>query len=370
MVYHRIRALIICLTVLTVGACGLPRGAAIQSEIVSGQNAESAPFEVVPVTRANIGDLQTWPVTGWAGDYNWFSNNRGPISPIIRTGDRIDLIIWDSQENSLMSTLGQKSVKLNDIMVGADGMIFIPYIDRVFVRGETTESARAVIAKELEAVIPSAQVQLLLTPGPDNSVDAVSGFRSPGTYPLVHGDVSILSLIAQAGGISPELSNPLIRVLRDGRSYEILSDTLYEKPAANVIVRGGDQIVAEEDRRYFVALGATGIQKIMPFDRENVNAIEALAMLGGLSAGRANPKGVLILREYGRNEVRTDNTGPRKRQIVFAIDLTSADGLFAANNFKINPKDVLVATESPINSIRTVFGLIGSIVGIGNAVSN
>jgi hypothetical protein len=51
MVYHRIRALIICLTVLTVGACGLPRGTAIQSEIVSGQNAESAPFEVVPVTQ-------------------------------------------------------------------------------------------------------------------------------------------------------------------------------------------------------------------------------------------------------------------------------------------------------------------------------
>ena len=370
MVYHRIRALIICLTVLTVGACGLPRGAAIQSEIVSGQNAESAPFEVVPVTRTNIGDLQTWPVTGWAGDYNWFSNNRGPISPIIRTGDRIDLIIWDSQENSLLSTLGQKSVKLNDIMVGADGMIFIPYIDRVFVRGETPESARAVIAKELEAVVPSAQVQLLLTPGPDNSVDAVSGFRSPGTYPLVHGDVSILSLIAQAGGISPALSNPLIRVLRDGRSYEIRSDTLYERPEANVVVRGGDKIIAEEDRRYFVALGATGTQKIMPFDRESMNAIEALAMLGGLSAARANPQGVLVLREYSQDEVRIDNTGPGKRQIVFTIDLTSADGLFAANNFKINPKDLLVATESPINSIRTVFGLVGSIVGLGNSISN
>ena len=62
--------------------------------------------------------------------------------------------------------------------------------------------------------------------------------------------------------------------------------------------------------------------------------------------------------------------GRGKRQIVFTIDLTSADGLFAANNFKINPKDLLVATESPINSIRTVFGLVGSIVGIGNSISN
>ena len=365
-----IRLLTICLTVLMIGACSLPRGAAIQSEIISGQNSESAPFDVVPVTRANINDLHTWPVTGWDGQYNWFSRNRGPKSTIIRSGDRIGLTIWDSQENSLLSTPGQKSVQLNDIPVGADGMIFIPYIDRVSVRGKTPETARAMIATKLEAVVPSVQVQLLVTPGPDNSVDAVGGFRAPGTYPLVNRNVSILSLSSQAGGLSPELTNPLIRLLRDGRSYEIRGDALYEKPETNVVLRGGDQIIAEEDIRYFVGLGATGSQEIMPFDRENISAIEALARLGGLSSNRANPQGVLVLREYGQDDIRIDSTGPGKRQIVFTIDLTSADGLFAANKFQINPKDLVVATESPVNSVRTIFGLIGSVVGIGNALSN
>mmetsp|Transcript_18290 Transcript_18290/g.29160 ORF Transcript_18290/g.29160 Transcript_18290/m.29160 type:complete len:260 (-) Transcript_18290:1041-1820(-) len=259
---------------------------------------------------------------------------------------------------------------MNNLLVSADGTIFVPYINRVNVRGQTPEAARARIAEQLEIVVPSAQVQLSVTPGVDNSVDAVGGFAAPGTYPLPNRNYSILSFISQAGGISSDLSNPLVRVIRSGRTFEIRADTLYERASANVVLRGGDKVLVEEDSRYFVALGATGSEQIMPFDRENITAIEALAMLGGLSDGRANPKGVLILREYSGDDVRIDFSGPDKRQVVFAIDLTTADGLFAAGKFQVNPKDLVVATESPVNSIRTVFGLIGSIVGVSNAISN
>ncbi|MEO0866698.1 MAG: polysaccharide export protein, partial [Pseudomonadota bacterium] len=85
-----------------LSACALPRGAAIQSEITRNKNAEDAAFSVVPVTRDSIDGLRKWPVTGWAGHYHWFSGTRGPKSNLIRTGDRIDLVIWDNQENSLL----------------------------------------------------------------------------------------------------------------------------------------------------------------------------------------------------------------------------------------------------------------------------
>jgi polysaccharide export outer membrane protein len=348
----------------------LPRGAAVQSEIIRGQNVESAPFSVVQVSRSNIYDLQRWPITGWAGEYHWFGGQHGPKSNLIRTGDSINLVIWDNQENSLLTSFEQKSVAMENLMVGEDGMIFVPYIDQVLVKGRTSESAREEIARRLESVVPSAQVQLSVKPGLDNSIDAVGGFAAPGTYPLPNRNYSILSMISQAGGISPTLQNPLVRVNRGGNAYAIRADALYEQASANVVLRGGDKILVEEDSRYFVALGATGSQQIMPFDRENITAIEALAMLGGLSANRANPKGVLVLREYTGDDVRIDTSGPDKRQIVFAIDLTTADGLFSAGKFPIYPKDLVVATESPVNSVRTVFGLIGSVVGISNALSN
>ncbi|WP_420010755.1 polysaccharide biosynthesis/export family protein [Tateyamaria sp.] len=365
-----IRVLTVLLTVLFVAACNLPRGAAIQSEIVAGQDEESAPFSVVQVSRSNINDLKAWPVTGWAGHYHWFGGQHGPKSNVIRTGDRISLVIWDNQENSLLTSSQQKNVSMDNLLVGTDGTIFVPYINEVFVRGSTPERARNTIAEQLEVVVPSVQVQLSVTPGLDNSVDAVGGFASPGTYPLPNRNYSILSFISQAGGISSQLSNPLVRVIRGGNTYEIRADTLYERAAANVVLRGGDKVLVEEDSRYFVALGATGSQQIVPFDREHITAIEALAMLGGLAENRANPEGILILREYSQDAVRIDYSGPDKRQVVFAIDLTTADGLFSAGKFHVNPGDLVVATESPVNSVRTIFGLIGSVVGVGNALSN
>lgn len=365
-----LRALLVCLTVLIVGACSLPRGAAIQEEITLAKNSAAAPFSVVAVSRANVNTLRTWPMTGWSGVYRWFGGNSGPKSNIIRTGDTINLVIWDNQENSLLTSLEQKNVRMDNIQVGPSGTIFVPYIDEIVVRGKTPETARADIEQRMEMVVPSAQVQLSVIPGLDNSVDAVGGLRSPGTYPLPNRNYSILSMISQAGGISPELENPLVRVLRAGNTYEIRSDRLYETASANVVLRGGDKIIVEEDSRYFVGLGATGTEQIVPFDRENITAIEALAMLGGLDDIRANLKGVLVLREYGRDDVRIDSSGPDKRQIVFAIDLTSADGLFAAGKFNINPKDLVMATESPVTSVNTVFGLVGRLLGFQAIFTN
>ncbi|MEL6452898.1 MAG: polysaccharide biosynthesis/export family protein [Pseudomonadota bacterium] len=348
----------------------MPRGAAIEGEVIRKQDDPDAAFSVVPITRESIDQLRTWPVTGWSGQYHWFSGTQGPKSNLIRIGDQIDLVIWDNQDNSLLTGSQEKNVEMRGLIVSPSGTIFVPYIDEIRVSGITPDRARQRIEEELELVVPDAQVQLQLQSGPDNSVDAVGGVNSPGSFPLPNRNFSVLSLISAAGGISPDLQNPLVRILRGGRNFEIRADTLYERASANVVLRGGDKIIVEEDSRYFVALGATGTETIVPFDQERITAIEALAMVEGINDSRANPKGILVLREYSRKDLRSDGSGPLRTQVVFTIDLTSADDLFAARKFQINPKDLVMATESPIGSVRTVFGLIGSVVGVSNALNN
>lgn len=364
----RFVASLFCIAFLS--ACTLPRGAAIESEIIRSQDEENPAFSLVQINRANVDQLRKWPVTGWEGHYHWFGRNPGPKSNVIRAGDSIDLVIWDNQENSLLTGAEQQNVEMHGIVVSPSGTIFVPYIDDVRIGGSTPDDARRTIEEQLRLVIPDPQVQLSVTSGPDNSVDAVRGFGAPGTYPLPNRNYSILSLISVAGGISPSLENPLVRVVRGGQSFEIRADTLFERASANVILRGGDQVIVEEDERYFVALGATGSETIVPFTQESINAIEALALVNGINDSRANPKGILILRDYSRRDLRTDGSGPNNTQMVFAIDLTSADAIFAARKFQINPGDLVLATESAVSSIRTVFGLVGSVVGVGNALDN
>ncbi len=358
------------LCMIFVSACALPRGAAINTEVLREQNKEEPTFSVMPVTRANLAEIQSWPVTGWGGSYHWLGNSRGPASNVIRAGDKVDLVIWDSTENSLLTGEAERAVAMQGITVSPSGTIFVPYLDEIVVNGLTESQARSRIQTALEPIIASAQVQVIHQPGKNNSVDLVSGVTKPGAYPLPDRNTTVLSLIAQGGGISTALRNPLVRLIRGSKTYEIRSERLFADASKNVTLRGNDKLLVQEDDRYFSALGAAGEEQLVYFEKEDITAIEAVSMMGGLADTRANPKGVLVLREYAPRQMRSDGKGPDMPYVVFTFDLTSADGLFAARKFQVNPKDTVLATESPVNAARTIFGLIGSTVGLSNQLAN
>lgn len=365
------RLFMVLLIAGTTSACTLPRGAALTGEILRESAVQEPSFAVVAVTRDNLDMLAGWPTTGWSGRYHWLSGStRGPESSILRAGDRLDLVIWDTQDNSLLVPAGQKTVSIQGLVVSPTGAVRIPFVDEIVVRGMTPDAARDKIEQALMGIAPTAQVQLAFQPGRGNSVDLVGGVASPGSYALQDRNTTILSAIAQGGGISSSLRNPLVRLVRDGKTYEIRAERLFAEAPRNIILRGGDQILVQEDQRYFTSLGATGSERLVYFEKEQITALEALSLIGGLNDSRANPRGVLVLREYPARAVTGDTRGPAQRQVVFTIDLTSADGLFAARNFKINPQDTVLATESPVTAARTVFALIGSVFGLANTVSN
>ncbi len=353
-----------------VAGCAAPRGVGLSSEILQDNDAAGAPFDVVAVTRDNVAQLRGWPVTGDAPGSHWIEARRGPDSAVIRTGDQINLVIWDSQENSLLAAQSEKAVTMPGLTVSSAGTIFVPYLDEVVVDGQTPDQARRQIQEALTPIVPSAQVQLSVVAGRQNSVDLVSGVPRPGTYPLPDRNYSILSLIAQGGGIGTDLRNPVVRLLRSGKRYDIPAARLLSEPSKNAVLRGGDQVLVEEDARYFTALGAAGTQNLIYFPKDDITAIETLALIGGLEASRADPKGVLVLRDYAQAAVRTDGRGPARTQVVFTFDLTTADGLFAARAFRINPKDTVLVTESALVGTRSVIGLIGSALGLADRVIN
>lgn len=365
--------LLAALCLVALSACSTPRGAALQSEVLREADKETPTFQVVAVSRAEVPKIAKWPRTGGRAGHSWIPHERGPSSQIIRTGDLVTLTIWDNQENSLLTAADQKFVQLPNLQVSAAGTIFVPYIEEIVVRGLTEAQARERIQSKLEVIVPAAQVQLAARQGRQNSVSVLGAVGAPGSQSLDTRGVTVLDVIASAGGISSELNYPVVRLNRGSSSYTIPVEALYATPAANTIVRGGDRIIVEPEKRTFTALGATGRENLITFPKENLTALEAISLSGGINDGRANPKGILILREYSRGQLRGDSRGPSMQQVIFTLDLTSADGLFAARNFRVNPGDTVLATESPVTTARTILGLFGSVLGLtiqaGNAVN-
>lgn len=222
----------------------------------------------------------------------------------------------------------------------------------------------------MEMIVPSAQVQLAVVQGRNNSVDLVGGVGSPGRYPLESRNTRILSVLALGGGVDASLRNPAVRLQRGSQIYETRLDSLLSQASQNVRVRGGDQIFVVEDDRSFNVLGAAGRQQLFYFEKDELSVMEAMSIAGGLKTSRADPKGVLILREYHARDLKPGPYGPDMRQVVFSVDLTSADGLFAARQFMIHPNDTLLATESPITRVQTIIGLFGTLVGFASTVEN
>lgn len=359
---------------LALVACSTPRGAGFQSEVLAAQDetlADGSPqydFAVVPITRGTHDKVHHWPSVG-TKSYTWPRRQGQPDSLLIAPGDLLSVRIWDAEENSLLTSPGQKVAELQEMQVQSDGRIFIPFVGEFRVAGMSEGTARSRIEEQLVTTVPSAQVQLRMVAGRGNAAYLVSGMSRPGAYPLDSRNVSLLSLLSTGGGVRNNMNNPQMRLFRGNSIYGISVDRLLRSPDLDMIMQGGDRIIIEDDDRKFLSLGAAGREAVHQFPQDNVTALDALSMIGGVSDTRADPQGILILREYPVNAVRADGRdGPPKDRVVFTIDLTSADGLFSAGQFHLMPDDLVYATESPIGAARTILGIFSAALSISNNI--
>ncbi|MAC81888.1 MAG: polysaccharide biosynthesis protein [Rhodobacteraceae bacterium] len=366
-----IRLCLVAFICLGLAACGrLPASGPASNELLNQAAVNSTDFALYSVTRAFLPTVSQWPDTGKAERLGWIGKTSGAKSQIIQSGDTLTVTIWDSSENSLLTTEEQRAVPLEGVRVAPDGTIFVPYIGDVSVVGLTPDLARREIQSQLEAIVPSAQVQLGMSEGRENSVELIGGVSAPGTYPMPDRNYSVLSLISAGGGVSNALDNPQIRLMRGNSIYGTSVERLLNNPGYDTLLRGGDKVFVENDARYFLSFGATGTEALYNFTKDDVSAMDAVSIMGGVNERTADPKGLLILREYPGSAVGPGVRGPRNTRVVFSVDLTTFDGLFSARNFAVNSGDVIVATESPINDVLTISQIFGQFFGVFNAANS
>lgn len=360
------RSLALVAVAALLAGCALPQGAGEQRQVLKGQDDPAATFAVQAVTRATLPGLQSWPNSHPTANLGWIKHSATSADPLIQAGDTLDLAVWDNDDSSLLSSPAQKVIQLPGLKVSSKGTVFLPYADEVYVAKMTPDEARKAIQSKLLTIIPTAQVQLHFASGSANSVSLVSGMANPGAVPLADRSTTLTSVLAVGGGIPTTMVNPQINLSRGGRLYRIPADTLLAHPELDTTMRGGDKVFIEADRRYFLSLGAAGKEALINFPRDHITALDAMSLVGGLQQAVADPKGILILRDYPLSAVRADGSGPSRDRMIFALDLTSADGLFSAGEFSIQDHDLVLVTQSTLVNARSVFSLIGSAFGLIN----
>jgi polysaccharide export outer membrane protein len=361
------RALLLGAAMTPLAGCAVPRGAPSRAEVLSGSTSEDADFALEIVTRDRL------PViAGWGGDqthltHHWPSGGASPQDQRLAAGDRIELRIWDASDSSLLTSPGAQFADVTNVVVTGSGNVELPYISAVPVAGLTLSAARARIQDRLTEIVPDAQVQAEVQQGRRNSVDLVGGVANPGTYPLTELNLPLTALLSTAGGAASGLENPVVQITRGGNVYRRTLAHVLANPAHDPALQGGDRIVLQPDPRTFTALGAAGSERVIRFDSERISALRAVSMMGGMNDARADPKGILVLRRYGDTHIGNPG-GPSRARVVFSFDLTSADGLFSADEFAIRDGDVVLATQAPATTAERVLRLFGAFLGSGRTV--
>ena len=119
-----------------------------------------------------------------------------------------------------------------------------------------------------------------------------------------HFYVPVIRNCSRGAGVAIDPEVAVVTVKRGNNTGRVWLRDLYANPRNDVALRPGDVILVEEDQRSFTSLGALGGQTKVPLGSEQINAIEAIAMVGGLSSNLADPTGVFVLRDEPMSAVR------------------------------------------------------------------
>lgn len=273
----------------------------------------------------------------------------------------------------MLSSEGTSATLLEEIQVDGNGFIFVPYAGRIRVAGNSPEAIRRIITQKLALQTPDPQVQVRRVAGDGSTVSLIGSIGSQGVIAIERPTRTLSTMLARAGGvtISPEIAQ--ITVLRGKERGKIWFQDLYDHPELDIALRGGDRILVEEDSRAFTALGATGGQSRVPFETQNLSALEAIAQVGGLNAATADPKGIFIFRNEPAevaNVVMGRNDLQGAQRLVYVLDLTQPNGMFQARDFVIRDGDTLYVTEAPFTQWNKVIAALTGSAASVNSLSS
>jgi polysaccharide export outer membrane protein len=351
-----------------LAACEVPRGGPNITELLSSADTEGDNAHIVAVD-ARVTKITNSPV---ALGFSQTLRSAGTLgTDIILPGDRLGITIWENVQDGLLSPPTANVQVLDEVQVDNEGLIFVPYLGRLHAAGKTPEQLRRLLTRRLGEKTPDPQVELRRFAGDGATVSVTGGVGAQGVYPIDRSTRTLAAMLARSGGIAFDPEAAQVSVLRGHETGRVWYSDLVTQPGLDIALRNNDKIFVEQDRRNFSVLGATGRQDNVDFDTPVITAVEALAKVGGLSLGAADPKGVFVLRsepsEIAKQVLgRSDSIGPQ--QMIYVLDLTVPMGLFHARNFTIRDGDTIYVTEAPATqwskSISILTGSLGAVSSV------
>ena len=309
---------------------------------------------------------------------------------LIGPGDILDIAIWEAPPAVLFGSttpdqrLGQppelaSSADIPQQQVGDDGKVTVPFVGRIDVLGLRPDQIETIIASRLSGRANDPQALVRLVQNESRTVTILGNVQSSGRVVLSARGERLLDALASAGGTQQPIEQSTIQLARGATRAAMSLESVIADPRQNIGLRPGDVITLQHKPFSFVALGAVNQNAEVPFEGAGISLAEALGRVGGLNDRRADIKGVFVFRMEPREAIGSvaDGTQPvtsdGRIPVVYNLQMSSAQSLFAMQDFKMRDGDVLYISTAPgvelERFLTTLSSTAFSIVATGNALN-
>lgn len=357
-----LKPLSVALMLIALSACSTlpssgPTGGQIESSAIKGE-ATGLDIAVVPV--ASVADIPpAAPPVEWQ-----LPDVDTPPTDLIGPGDVLAITIYEAgvslfsgdAPSPVAGAAGfDPSVKAQTLpprRVDDNGFIDVPYVGSLPVAGRTVAEIQEQIRRSLRNLSQDPQILINRQEVIGNSIIIGGEIARPGRLVLQTNRESLADIVALSGGYRGEARRLVLQVERGENVARLRLSDVMTGPYRDLRAYPGDRLTILEEPLMFSVLGATGRVQQMPFARDQMNVIEAIAMAGGPNDNAGDPASVFLFRYTG-----PDMTAPT----VYHFNMMKTPTFFLARQFALRDGDILYFGNAASNQPRKVVQTIGQL---------
>lgn len=261
---------------------------------------------------------------------------------VVNRGDVLNITVWDHPELTIPQGSDRSPSEAGN-WVHSDGTIFYPYVGKVAVAGLKVTEIRDILRERLAEYIQDPQVDVTVAAFRSKRVFLTGEVKQPGTQPITNVPLTLLEAISEAGGLTKFADWTDVTLTRNGVTRRFSLRELYQKgnTRQNVLLRPSDIVhVSRNDAAKVFVLGEVVKPQSINFGRSDITLAEALTDAGGFAQATANASGVFVVRKAPE--------GTNKIANVYQLNARNATALVLADQFKLEPRDIVYVTAAPI----------------------
>lgn len=273
--------------------------------------------------------------------------------------DVLDIVIWGRPELNNPGGMTQ-TPESRGRKVRSDGTIFFPFVGVLKVSGDTVEQVRKKLVRGLRNYIKNPQIDVRLSIHRSGKYYVTGEVKEPGIHYLGSEPQTLLDAISNSGGMTESADLSTVVVTRASRQYEIDLEALYAygNVSNNILLRNGDTVhVPDNSYKKVFVVGEVEKQTTVHLHKGRLTLAEALSAVEGINLEFADARGIYVLRAKSENNdelTAYKNIGSESGDLdnnkvyAYRLNVRSADALLVADQFFLQPRDVVFISTLPI----------------------